>query len=222
VRKVFKLPSRKSSVKPRLTPKSARNRPTTTRPTAIPASTTTPESRRKPLLILGGAVGGVLVFLLGLGIGSGDRGAEEIAAAEASASAVAAAADTQVAAAEAETAALAEAQAALEAAQAKLATDQEDLGTRVSAVARQEQKVTGREEAVKAAEAQVGVREAEAAALAESAEEATVDEGSADTGGTVYYENCDAARADGAAPVYAGDPGYASHLDRDGDGVGCE
>jgi hypothetical protein len=38
----------------------------------------------------------------------------------------------------------------------------------------------------------------------------------------VYYENCDAARAAGAAPVYAGDPGYGSHLDRDGDGVGCE
>ncbi|MGW1802893.1 excalibur calcium-binding domain-containing protein [Streptomyces sp. NPDC001984] len=26
----------------------------------------------------------------------------------------------------------------------------------------------------------------------------------------------------GAAPVYRGDPGYAAHLDRDGDGVGCE
>ena len=38
----------------------------------------------------------------------------------------------------------------------------------------------------------------------------------------VYYPNCDAARRDGAAPVYRGDPGYAPHLDRDGDGVGCE
>ncbi|GAB3228277.1 hypothetical protein GCM10027447_20280 [Glycomyces halotolerans] len=38
----------------------------------------------------------------------------------------------------------------------------------------------------------------------------------------VYYENCDAARAAGAAPVYRGDPGYGKHLDRDGDGVGCE
>jgi len=37
-----------------------------------------------------------------------------------------------------------------------------------------------------------------------------------------YYENCDAARAAGAAPVHRGDPGYGSHLDRDGDGVGCE
>ncbi|MFH9133208.1 excalibur calcium-binding domain-containing protein [Streptomyces sp. NPDC017524] len=37
-----------------------------------------------------------------------------------------------------------------------------------------------------------------------------------------YYKNCDAARAAGAAPVEEGDPGYAPHLDRDGDGVGCE
>ena len=40
--------------------------------------------------------------------------------------------------------------------------------------------------------------------------------------GTVYFANCSAARAAGAAPVRAGDPGYARHLDRDGDGVGCE
>ncbi|WP_308307522.1 excalibur calcium-binding domain-containing protein [Streptomyces sp. ISL-10] len=38
----------------------------------------------------------------------------------------------------------------------------------------------------------------------------------------VSYANCDAARAAGAAPVHEGDPGYARHLDRDGDGVGCE
>jgi hypothetical protein len=40
--------------------------------------------------------------------------------------------------------------------------------------------------------------------------------------GDVYYGNCDAARAAGAAPVRRGDPGYARHLDRDNDGVGCE
>ncbi|KUF07913.1 hypothetical protein AUL38_00700 [Leucobacter sp. G161] len=37
-----------------------------------------------------------------------------------------------------------------------------------------------------------------------------------------YFDNCTAARNAGAAPVYAGDPGYGRHLDRDGDGVGCE
>ena len=36
------------------------------------------------------------------------------------------------------------------------------------------------------------------------------------------FANCAAARAAGAAPVRRGDAGYAPHLDRDGDGVGCE
>ncbi|MEU0369859.1 excalibur calcium-binding domain-containing protein [Streptomyces sp. NPDC006283] len=40
--------------------------------------------------------------------------------------------------------------------------------------------------------------------------------------GSTYYANCSAARAAGAAPVRVGDPGYGRHLDRDGDGVGCE
>lgn len=37
-----------------------------------------------------------------------------------------------------------------------------------------------------------------------------------------FYANCAAVRAAGAAPIYAGDPGYSSDLDRDGDGVACE
>lgn len=37
-----------------------------------------------------------------------------------------------------------------------------------------------------------------------------------------YYANCAAARAAGAAPLYAGSPGYSSKLDRDGDGIACE
>jgi hypothetical protein len=38
----------------------------------------------------------------------------------------------------------------------------------------------------------------------------------------VYFPNCDAARAAGAAPLYRGEPGYRPPLDRDGDGVACE
>lgn len=41
-------------------------------------------------------------------------------------------------------------------------------------------------------------------------------------GGSGYFQNCSAARAAGAAPVYRDDPGYSRKLDRDGDGVGCE
>ena len=36
------------------------------------------------------------------------------------------------------------------------------------------------------------------------------------------FANCSAAKAAGAAPLYAGSPGYAPKLDRDGDGVACE
>lgn len=48
---------------------------------------------------------------------------------------------------------------------------------------------------------------------------AAVDDG---YGRSVYYGNCSEARLAGAAPVYRGQPGYAAHLDRDNDGVGCE
>lgn len=44
--------------------------------------------------------------------------------------------------------------------------------------------------------------------------------GLSNSGGS--FANCSAARAAGAAPVKVGDPGYGRHLDRDGDGVGCE
>ncbi|MGE2723062.1 thermonuclease family protein [Mycolicibacterium celeriflavum] len=39
---------------------------------------------------------------------------------------------------------------------------------------------------------------------------------------SVYYKNCDAARAAGAAPIRVGQPGYRTGLDRDGDGTACD
>ncbi|MFI6871322.1 excalibur calcium-binding domain-containing protein [Nocardia sp. NPDC050406] len=39
---------------------------------------------------------------------------------------------------------------------------------------------------------------------------------------SVYYANCTAARAAGAAPLHRGDPGYRPPLDRDNDGIACE
>ncbi|MFS0839772.1 excalibur calcium-binding domain-containing protein [Paenibacillus sp. 1P03SA] len=39
---------------------------------------------------------------------------------------------------------------------------------------------------------------------------------------SVYFKNCSEAKAAGAAPIYEGEPGYSSKLDRDGDGVACE
>lgn len=38
----------------------------------------------------------------------------------------------------------------------------------------------------------------------------------------VVYANCTAVREAGKAPLYKGDPGYSTKLDRDGDGVACE
>ena len=37
-----------------------------------------------------------------------------------------------------------------------------------------------------------------------------------------FYANCKEAKAAGAAPMYKGDPGYRSELDRDKDGIACD
>ncbi|PDY03767.1 calcium-binding protein [Bacillus cereus] len=39
---------------------------------------------------------------------------------------------------------------------------------------------------------------------------------------SAYYKNCAAVRVAGKAPLHKGQPGYSSHLDRDGDGIACE
>lgn len=38
----------------------------------------------------------------------------------------------------------------------------------------------------------------------------------------VRYKNCTEARAAGVTPILRGEPGYAKHLDGDGDGIACE
>lgn len=38
----------------------------------------------------------------------------------------------------------------------------------------------------------------------------------------IYYQNCSTVHDANASPISKGDPGYGKHLDRDGDGVGCE
>ncbi|MDN4521290.1 MULTISPECIES: GmrSD restriction endonuclease domain-containing protein [Mycolicibacterium] len=43
-----------------------------------------------------------------------------------------------------------------------------------------------------------------------------------ESGTSVYYSNCAQVREAGAAPLLAGQPGYHSGLDGDGDGVACE
>jgi hypothetical protein len=38
----------------------------------------------------------------------------------------------------------------------------------------------------------------------------------------IYYDNCDDAWKDGAAPISKGQPGYRKGLDRNSDGIACE
>ncbi|MFD5618641.1 excalibur calcium-binding domain-containing protein [Streptomyces yangpuensis] len=61
-----------------------------------------------------------------------------------------------------------------------------------------------------------------APATARTTAPASDGDGTGGGGGSVSYRNCDAVRAAGAAPIRRGDPGYGRHLDRDGDGIGCE
>ncbi|WP_241961091.1 excalibur calcium-binding domain-containing protein [Homoserinimonas hongtaonis] len=71
--------------------------------------------------------------------------------------------------------------------------------------------ITTRDSRIAELESQVASRRAPAAAVPATPRTASA-----------YYENCTAARAAGAAPVRVGQAGYGRHLDRDGDGVGCE
>ena len=59
------------------------------------------------------------------------------------------------------------------------------------------------------------------AALADPSTTTTTSPGPT-SGAGVYYPNCKAACAAGVAPIYRGQPGYRSGLDRDGDGIACE
>ncbi|MFG2191682.1 excalibur calcium-binding domain-containing protein [Streptomyces sp. NPDC048639] len=68
----------------------------------------------------------------------------------------------------------------------------------------------------------VTVRASRTVRTTPTAEPAYGSGGSSTGGSSVYYLNCSAARAAGAAPVHVGDPGYGRHLDRDGDGTGCD
>ncbi|GEM00153.1 thermonuclease family protein [Cellulomonas terrae] len=89
------------------------------------------------------------------------------------------------------------------------------------------ERVAAEAAAAAAAAADEAARQAQAVADAEAARiaagTATVQKAPAATsGGSVSYKNCDAVKAAGAAPILAGQPGYSSKLDKDGDGVGCE
>lgn len=60
------------------------------------------------------------------------------------------------------------------------------------------------------------------APIVETAPAESVEEAAEQPAQNVYYQNCTAVKAAGAAPIYPGDPGFQSKFDRDNDGIGCE
>lgn len=72
------------------------------------------------------------------------------------------------------------------------------------------------------AEAKRIAQQEEAARIAEQEAIEEAYEAPAPAPVSAYYANCSEVRSAGAAPIYSGDPGYSSKLDRDGDGVACE
>ena len=89
-------------------------------------------------------------------------------------------------------------------------------------------------EAAASASASASAAAAEASASAEASEQAVQDEPAQPEepaqrpqqdpkkSTSTYYANCAEAKAAGAAPMYEGDPGYRSGLDRDHDGIACD
>lgn len=78
-----------------------------------------------------------------------------------------------------------------------------------------EQEEAKEKEAARLAEAQRKQKEADDQAAGSQSEQGAA-------GASVHYKNCTAVREAGAAPIHVGEPGYAKHLDRDGDGIACD
>ena len=114
------------------------------------------------------------------------------------------------AAAEAAAKAKAEAEAAARAEAARVAAEQAAAAEAARVAAEQAASAEAARVAAERAAAQ------EAARLEAERQAAEVQQPA-----NVYYANCDAVRAAGAAPIRVGDPGYNRKLDRDGDGQGC-
>ena len=79
-----------------------------------------------------------------------------------------------------------------------------------------------RQEAARAAEEQAQQQAQQEAQTEQSQTEQSQTQEQSDESSETYYANCAEARAAGAAPIYRGEPGYRSGLDRDNDGIACE
>ncbi|MFC4397706.1 excalibur calcium-binding domain-containing protein [Arthrobacter sedimenti] len=112
--------------------------------------------------------------------------------------------------------AVADKAAAEQAAAAKAAADKAAADQAAAAKAAADQAAADQAAADQAARDAAARAASEQAAAAQKAAQAPAPAPAA------YYANCTAAKNAGAAPLYRGQPGYSSSLDRDGDGVACE
>ncbi len=111
--------------------------------------------------------------------------------------------------------------AAEQAAAAKLAADKAAADKAVADKAAADKAAADQAAAAKAA-ADQAARDAAARAAAEQAAAAQKAAQAPAPAPAAYYANCTDAKNAGAAPLYRGQAGYRSALDRDGDGVACE
>lgn len=172
-------------------------------------------TRRTGAIVAGSAL--VLGLLLGAGMGSNTAQtqvaslASEVSSlqtevAEAAETVTDAGADVQAAAAQ-----VAEAKAEVEKVKGQLAASTSKITEMETAATAAQAELDSRASQIADLQGKVSAQSAPAPAPAQPVAPSAVS-----------YKNCGEARAAGAAPVRRGDPGYGKHLDRDGDGVGCE
>lgn len=86
----------------------------------------------------------------------------------------------------------------------------------------EEEKKAAEEQARQQAEQEAQQQAADEEAARQAQQQAEQQQAQQQQPANTYYPNCTAANAAGAAPIYRGQPGYSTKLDRDGDGVACE
>lgn len=115
----------------------------------------------------------------------------------------------------------AEKAAADKAAAAKVAADQAAAAKAAADKAAADKAVADQAAAAQAAR-DAAARQAADQAAAQKFVQAPVQAPAQPPAAAAYYANCTEAKNAGAAPLYRGQAGYRSALDRDGDGIACE
>ena len=189
-----------------------------------------PRRWRKRKYLAVAAASGLAAVVLGIGVGAVGGSAGTAAAEQRADAATQRAERSEAAAADAKTQLTAAQQAAQDAVSAQERAESALDGAQTAAtdaaaqVAELQQQLTAAQAAAKGAAKASGSGSGSGSTSRSSGTsgESAASTREAPVSSSTYFANCSAARAAGAAPVHAGDPGYSRKLDRDGDGVGCE